>query len=177
MENEKILEKLKKLINLKNKDGNENEKNNADKLIRTLCSKYKIDIDSLTDDKKELREFKCSNKNELTVIFHAIQKALNNPTIEIYKDNRRRKWRFVKLTNAEYIYVSQFVDFYLRRYKKELSKIEYNFTVGFVYKNSLYLKTDKEPEKSDHDSDLDFDLMSSLIPSMSDDPFYKSLKQ
>lgn len=147
MNNDKILDLAKKLYEL-SKRGESGEKENAASKLESVMKKYGITMDMLSDDEMKERVFLAEDGLERKFLWQIMSSVVGERSTFYSKaDSKKKKKRvFVKLTDIEFIEISEKFDFYWQKYNEDVMI----FYKAFIQKNHLYKKlsenqsTDKE---------------------------------
>jgi len=174
MIDEKINEKLGKLVTMA-KRGTDNEKKNSIIIIKKLCKQYNLIFDDVMTE-TEIKEFELCYKQKMfkSLAFHIYSRfgVINENSLEFgeYKHGNRIWYkttleRHVEIINAfEVLHVV---------FKKEMKLVKESFELAFYNKHKLwYYTTDTDKTNDDEDEEerkkdiekniLAFNMMGSL---------------
>lgn len=180
-----IMLKLQKLKTLAEK-GVEGEKENAKRLLSSLCKKYGIDEKMLFKEEKQWYEFEMRTSVKLIFlqlyvsIYGTTERYLNEVT------HWKRGNKYVAkclFTRAEYIEFSQLWEWHRKNYLDERKRMRELFRKAYIEKFKLYPKeTCNEFEelvkdkKKDETTFEDIMAISALADACKDKTFYKQIE-
>ncbi len=146
-----MIEKYEKVIPalvLKIKEGG-NEGANAEKALRKLCTKYKLEYDDVVNggEKKEDRFYKITSFSKPIVV----QIILRYGNCKDIYNSRSKKYLIAEVSLSDHIEVENAISILIPLYRKELKKARELVIEAFCYKHDLYWKGPK-PEQIGEES-------------------------
>ena len=146
-------------------------KNRLDELLR----KYNITIESILREEPEEREFPTRPKADAQLCSQIVYMVLGKSgKCGGYKGNPNR---FCETTDAEYIEISELLDFHKKLMKKELKGLLEKFRRAYYHKHHIFPKTEEDEESP---SNLSFEEQMEIIGmanSLSGETYRKKLNQ
>lgn len=143
---ESIKDKLRKIKALADK-GVAGEATAAQAQLEKLLVKYNMRIEDIFDDTMKERRFKISKDNE-QLFMQILLSIIGNRAKETWHYKGQRPVKYINLTDAEFIDVSQQVDFHKKQIAKERKKALETLEYAYVHKHNLF-----NIEKSDTPSE------------------------
>lgn len=133
-----LIEKVRKLKLMSEKAVNEHERDNAERLMLSLCYKYDIDIDSINNTEPVSdKYFKYQNKYEKQLFIQIIYKVTGRDSIKVAKKFRTI---FKEMTFAQEIEINRLFKIYKRAWQ---DFIEVQFD-AFIQKNEIFGESESD---------------------------------
>lgn len=170
MDNKKaLLQKIKKLA----EQGVSGEKESAQRILDKLMKKYGIAEDDLEDEQKKEHGFTYSNEFESRIIIQIIGKNTSATPYTWNKGKGSRKTIYCECTDYEAVQMGIEIDYYRDLWRDESDL----FFTGFLYKHSLFPKSERDsgPEEKDPSDSKDIARLAQMIMAMQDSSFQHRL--
>lgn len=128
-----IIEKLKGIYEHTVSNENDNENDNAKKLLNALLKKHNLVIEDIKDSDKKKYSFKYVNNTHKKLLFNIVSKYVDNWDNTYYQKKNKKQIVFV-LTLEQFLIIEQAFDVYKKALDEELD----NTLLAFIYKNRIH---------------------------------------
>lgn len=176
-----VLEKLRKIASLAER-GYKGEAENARRALDSMLKKYGITFESLLQEERKPREFRCSNRHEFRLFLNVLVHHFGSKS-EVFTSgqyNKSARKIIIMLTDLEYADLAPEWDYYRTNLASEMRQTEDALLLAFISKFQLYDKTPKNSGTGgDETEQIDRDKLRralGLIGSIKVPPFRKLLE-
>ena len=125
---------LSSLVSMSENGSTNSEKENAKEKIKSICLKYGIECNEISDLDSKVRSFKYNSLESKEILSQCIFDVMGSG-IEVTCDSTD-KLLFSNVNASQFVKVKELYNYYWREYKKE----RYNFLQKFILENQIGVK-------------------------------------